>query len=364
MIFRFSKAPVLEKSHPVSSKAEAQRRADQIAAFRDEVAALQDEGVLRLADADLASITAHQDRLLRHFAREFDVDRTDAERRMSVGMVIASLFGAGALTAAVVSFVYRMWGSLSTTAQVGLVTIAPVAALAVTLVAARIEKTRYVASLFAIVACAAFVLQTVVLAAIFNLRSSPHAVGLFGLFALAVAIPWRLALPFALGATAVAIYVPALAMWAFGLSWTNVMGRPELIGLSAAAAAGALARAPSELTRVARILLLVQALTVLLLMANAGPPSIWPIGADAVEPLYQVVSVLVTMALLVIGIRGNSNDLTVLGTLFGGAFLLSRFVDWWWEWMPKYLFFLILAAAALAWLWGLRLARRRFAEAA
>jgi hypothetical protein len=358
-----SKIAVAEKSNRVSSKADAQRRADQIVAFREEVGALRREGALPLGDADLASITAHQDRLLEQFAREFDVDRTDVERRMSLGMAIASLFGAGALTAAVVSFVYRMWGDLSTASQVGLVTTAPIAALAVTLVAARVEKTRYVASLFAIVACAAFVLQTVVLAAIFNLRSSPHAVGLFGLFALSVAIPWRLALAFALGAIALAIYVPALAMWAFGVSWTNVMGRPELIGFSAATAAVALARTPSDLTRVARMLLLVLALGVLLLMANAGPPSIWPIDEDAVGPLYQVVSVLVTMALLVIGIRRQSNDVTVLGTLFGGAFLLSRFVDWWWEWMPKYLFFLILAAAALAWLWGLRLARRRYAEA-
>jgi hypothetical protein len=30
--------------------------------------------------------------------------------------------------------------------------------------------------------------------------------------------------------------------------------------------------------------------------------------------------------------------------------------------MPKYLFFLILAAVALAWLWGLRAVRRRLAR--
>jgi hypothetical protein len=32
--------------------------------------------------------------------------------------------------------------------------------------------------------------------------------------------------------------------------------------------------------------------------------------------------------------------------------------------MPKYLFFLILAVAALGWLWGLRLVRRRLVGAA
>jgi hypothetical protein len=34
-------------------------------------------------------------------------------------------------------------------------------------------------------------------------------------------------------------------------------------------------------------------------------------------------------------------------------------VDWWWDWMPKYLFFLLIALLALGWLWGLRVARRR-----
>ena len=41
-------------------------------------------------------------------------------------------------------------------------------------------------------------------------------------------------------------------------------------------------------------------------------------------------------------------------------YLYTKFFDWWWDWMPKYLFFLLLAAIALIWLYALRLARRRF----
>jgi len=29
------------------------------------------------------------------------------------------------------------------------------------------------------------------------------------------------------------------------------------------------------------------------------------------------------------------------------VFLFMKFVDWWWDWMPKYLFFLTLAATSL-----------------
>jgi hypothetical protein len=38
-----------------------------------------------------------------------------------------------------------------------------------------------------------------------------------------------------------------------------------------------------------------------------------------------------------------------------------KFVDWWWDWMPKYLFFLIVGLTALALLWAFRRLRARLA---
>ena len=61
---------------------------------------------------------------------------------MSIGMRLASLLGAAALTAAIVSFVYRIWGSLPVGGQVGLLTAAPILATAVMIAAGRVEKTR------------------------------------------------------------------------------------------------------------------------------------------------------------------------------------------------------------------------------
>src|SRR5687767_756396 len=130
------------------TKSDAQRRADQIAAFRAELDALSHEGALPFDAAQLAAVSAHQNRLLGELARDFDVDRGAAAKRMSTGMRLASLFGAAALTAAVVSFVYRVWGLLPTAAQAGLLTAAPTMATGVMIVAGSIEKTRYVASLF------------------------------------------------------------------------------------------------------------------------------------------------------------------------------------------------------------------------
>lgn len=346
----------------IGSKESAQHRADQIAAFRAELDQLAREGVLPFSDADLSRITAHQRDLLERLAREFDVDRTETERQMSAGMRVASLLGAAALTAAVVSFFYRVWGSVPTAAQIALVTVAPVLSLVIVWVAAQVEKTRYVASLFAIVACGAFVLQVVVLGQIFNLRSTPHGVAVCALFALVLSVPWRFSVPFALGIAALVFYVPAVILDVLGFSWTSVPDRPELLGASAAAGLLAVSRMPSELVTWGRPLLLTIALAVLLLMTTPFPTTVLPLGEPAVEVFYQVAAVIVTVVLITFGLRRGLNDVVLIASMFGGAFLLGRFVDWWWDWMPKYLFFLILGALALGWLWGLRVARRHLAE--
>ena len=351
-----------EESHPVSSKETAQRRADQIVAFRAELDELAREGALPFSEADLARVTAHQRDVLERLAREYDVDRTETERHMSAGMRVASVLGAAALTAAVVSFFYRVWGSVPTAGQIALVTCAPLLSLAIVWIAAQVEKTRYVASLFAIVACGAFVLQVVVLGQIFNLRSSPHGVAVCAVFALVLGLPWRFSVPFALGMAALVFYVPAVMLDAFGFSWTSVPDRPELLGASAAAGLLVLSRVPSELVTWGRPLLLTIVLAVLLLMTTAFPTTVLPLGDAAVGALYQVVSVIVTVVLITIGLQRGLNDVVVIGSMFGGAFLLGRFVEWWWDWMPKYLFFLILGALALGWLWGLRVARRHLSE--
>jgi hypothetical protein len=350
------------ESHLVTSRDAAQRRADQIAAFRAEVEQLRREGVLSLEAADLQRISAHQNGVLTALAAQFDIDRTTAARRMSRGMQIASLLGAAALVAAIVSFFYRIWGALGTLAQVALATAAPLVSVLVMIVAGRIEKTRYVASLFAIVACGAFVLQTVLLGQIFNLRGSPHVVAAWALFGIAVAWPWRFGVPFAAGAMSLAAYVPALLLWLNGYSWVSVPARPELLGAAALLGVIAVSRVPRELAAWGRPALLLVVLGVLLAL-TFGADSVFTDRDALVEGAYQILSAATTVALIWFGLRRGLEDLVVLGSLFGGVFLLTRFVDWWWDWMPKYLFFLIIAAVALGWLWGLRVARRRVAGA-
>src|SRR4051794_38998153 len=106
----------------LQNKDDAQQRADQIEAFRAEIGQLRKEGVNPFTDDQLNLIAGHHEALLERLAGEYDIDRTVAERRMSLGMRIASGFGAATLTAAVVSFVYQVWGSIPTAGQVVLLT--------------------------------------------------------------------------------------------------------------------------------------------------------------------------------------------------------------------------------------------------
>src|SRR5688500_17718927 len=107
------------------TKPDAQRRADQIAAFRAELDQLQREGISAIDAGGRGAIDAHHEAILRDLAREFDVDQTAAEKRMSAGMRVASLLGAVALVAAIISFFSRIWGALDVPVQVVLVTAAP-----------------------------------------------------------------------------------------------------------------------------------------------------------------------------------------------------------------------------------------------
>ena len=330
----------------LTTKDAAQRRADQIAAFRAELDALAGEGALPFAPAELEAVAAHQEALLARLSREFDIDRGVDAKRMSIGMRLASLFGAATLTAAVVSFIYRIWGDLPTAGQVTLLTAAPIVPLLVMIAAGRIEKTRYVASLFAIVACAGVVLQTTLLGTLFNMRSTPHMLLVWAVFAFAVALPWRFGVPFAWGVVALCSYAGAVRLWIFRAPWDQFPEALEPVVFTAALVFAAHRLMPRELAAWGRGAALLMAFGPLLVLS-------WE------RPFYQVLSLVAGVAVIAGGLRQRWRETTQIGVLFTSLFLLTRFVDWWWDWMPRYLFFLILSSIALAWLLGLRLARRR-----
>ena len=110
-------------------KDQAQRRADRIRAFGEELEALEKEDILVLDEQQKTRILQHHQTLLSQFSSLYDVDISGADKQLSWSMRIVSFLGALALSAAVFFFFYRFWGLLGTPAQVGILVGAPMVAV-------------------------------------------------------------------------------------------------------------------------------------------------------------------------------------------------------------------------------------------
>ena len=123
---------------------------------------------------------------------QYDVDKSEPERQISLGMRITSAVGGLALCAAVVLFLARYLGSWPAWVQVVALMAIPLAlTCAAEFVAVR-EKTLYYTALICLVAFAAFVANLYLLGSIFNLAPTPNALAVWGVFELAGSgIPFR-----------------------------------------------------------------------------------------------------------------------------------------------------------------------------
>ncbi len=329
---------------------QAQRRVDRIRAFREELEALQNENVLVLDEQQGTRLREYHQSLLDRFAALYDVDVSGAEKQLSWGMRIVSFLGALALSAAVFFFFYRFWGLLGTGVQVGILIAAPMAALAGVDFAARREKTLYFASLLSLIAFTCFVLNLVVLGTIFNITPSQNAFLVWGAFALILAYALGLRLMLVAGMTCLMGYLAATVGTWSGCYWLSFGERPENF-----IAAGALIFAAGFLPHPRRTGFpnlyrgygLLAIFIAILILANWGRISYLPWSPDLIESVYQVLGFLLAGGVIALGIRQRWPGITNLGSTFFALYLYTKFFDWWWDWMPKYLFFLLLGLSAI-----------------
>jgi uncharacterized membrane protein len=333
------------------SKAEAQKRADRIRAFREELRTLEAEGLLHLTEMQRQEIARHHDGALSRLTAQFDIDTTEDQKQLSWGMRIASFLGAVALCAAVFLFFYKYWGFLSTTAQVAIVTAAPLLAAAATELAARRERTLYVAGIIGLVAFGCFVLDLVALGTIFNVTPSPKAFLPWAAFGFLLAYAYGLRVLLAAAILSLAGYLSATTGTWSGWYWLSFGERPENF-FTAAAVLLAIPLVPhrsySDFPPIYRIFGLLGLFLPILVLANWGEASYLMVTPGTVEALYQVAGFLAAGIAIWLGIRHGQREVTNTGCTFFVIFLYTKFFDWWWEWMPKYLFFLILGGVALA----------------
>lgn len=345
---------------------EAQRRTDQILAFRRELASLEQTGIVALDPEAAMRLAEHHDRELQALAGRFDVDRSEGQRSLSLGLRAASLVGAVALSAAVFFFFYRIWGHLGVGAQLGILIAVPLACTAGVEIAARRERTLYVASLLALVAAVSFGLNLGLVIDLFNLTPAPWPFAAWAAFTLALAYPYRLRLLAAGGLVGALFFVCAQTATIAGVDWTSAMLRPEPVlvggGLILALASVSPNRVRDGFPATFRLVGALAMFLAILVVSSWGEFSYLPASADSVEAVYSIAGFLLPSLGIWMGLRRRLGDLVHTSSTCLVVFIYAKCFDWAWDWLPGYLFFLLLAAIAVVVLVLLRRLRDRMRQ--
>jgi uncharacterized membrane protein len=344
-------------------RAAAQQSADRIRVLRQELASEELQSVLALTPDQRSRFEDWSRARLAALAQQFDIDTTTSQKRVSWAMRIASTLGALALCAAVVLFFTRYWGFLDTPVQLAILILTPLLLLAGVEFAAQRERTFYFTGLLALVALASFILNLAVVGDIFNITSTERALLAWGAFSMALAYRYGLRLMLTLGLLLVIGYAAAALTAGMGHQWFDFYDRPEhflLLGLFVFTIP--LYRKHPHNTDFPSVYRLVGALTffiTLFALAEQGSASYLPWETINIERFYEIAGLILSAAAIWWGIVRNWNSLVNTGTAFFILFLFRRLYHWWWDWMPRYLFFALIGVLGIALLVAFKRVRGR-----
>jgi len=340
------------------SRSDAQQRADDIRIFQREVERLERENVLALSADQKRALADHYQRLLAQYTQDFDIDRDAQAKQLSLGMRIASFLGAIALAASVFFLFYQFWGRLSTPWQVVTLIFSAVATFVATLWIQGRDESGYFAKLGAMVAFACFVLNVSMLGQIFNITPSDKALLPWAALAFLLAYTCDLRLLLVAGILCLVAFVSARTGTWGGLYWLDFGRRPENF-FPAAVLMFVFPQFVNHLrftgfAAVYRVFGLITLFLPALVLANWGQISYLMVDAGVVEGMYQLFGFVGCALAIWLGARRHWPEVVNTGLIFFVIFLYTKFFDWWWEIMPKYLFFLVLGLTAILFILILR----------
>jgi hypothetical protein len=211
------------------------------------------------------------------------------------------------------------------------------------------------------VAFASAVLNLSALGGIFNLAGSPYAFLVWAVFGLALAYAYRLRLLLAAGLVCAILFGAMMLLTGAGLYWSALDNRLEVFIVCGAlvAAAPAVLRGSDDFAWVYRIIGLFAVFLAVLVVSLNGRLTFLPMAARNVEIFYQVAGLAAAALVMWRGVARSMPGVVNLAAGFFALYLYIRLYKWWWDWMPKYLFFLIIALISLSLLYGFQRLRRR-----
>ncbi|HWB87285.1 MAG TPA: DUF2157 domain-containing protein [Bryobacteraceae bacterium] len=353
---------------PISNpdRVTAQQEADRLRMLRRELTSEELQAVLLLTPEQRSRFEEWSRTRLAALAQQFDVDTTASRKRVSWAMRIASTLGALALCASVVLLFTRYWGYLNTPVQLAIVFLAPLVLLAGAEFAAQRETTHYYTGLLALVALASFILNLAVVGGIFNIHSTERALLAWGLFAILLAYRYSFRLMLAAGILFLMSYGAAAFTARMGYDWLDFYGRPEhFLALSLLVFAIPLFvrhSGHSDFPSVYRLVGAVIFFIAVLSLAEWGAPSYLPWKTADIERFYEAAGLFLSAGAICWGIVRNWNGVVKTGATFFVIFLFTRLYHWWWDWMPRYLFFAAIGAMGIALVWGFKRVRAKMSR--
>lgn len=335
----------------MDNKLKAQQRADQVQAFCNEVKILENDQILTLDNQQRDAVAGYHQSLLKSLTEKFDIDISDQQKQLSSGMKIASFLGALALAASVFFLFYQFWGYLTTPAQVSVLITAPLITLGLTYLVSQYESTGYFAKLLGMVSFACFILNLSMLGQIFNITPSDKALLTWAAYGFLLAYAFDIRLLLAMGILCLAAFIAArFGSWS-GMYWLYMGERPENFFLPAliifSVPIWISQKSYSGFAPIYRVFGSLIFLIPVLVLSNWGQVSYLDFDPSIIEGFYQLAGFVVSGGLVALGIKKHWPDVVNTGNTFFVLFLYTKFFDWWWEIMPKYLFFLVIALSSL-----------------
>jgi hypothetical protein len=138
-----------------------------------------------------------------------------------------------------------------------------------------------------------------------------------------------------------------------GLEWQGSLQRPEpLIAIGALVFLGSFTRIAavreqfSEVWRLVGTVLLLLPLLFLSAWTEVFSYLLLPLAAQ--RALYDVAGFVLPIAGIAAGIRRQWREVVNASASFLVVFVYAKCFDWWWEFLPRYLFFLVLGLLSIA----------------
>jgi hypothetical protein len=161
-----------------------------------------------------------------------------------------------------------------------------------------------------------------------------------------------------------AFFSAMIVSWS-GAWWESFYSRPECVLVGGALIVGISIclrhRKHEAFPGTYRLIGLLAVFVSLLTLWYAGSDSFLPFEPKSIERIYQVVAFVIAAFTIRAGIKHTLSETVNLGAAFFTIFLYAKFVDWWWDWMPKYIFFFVIGAIAIGLLFAFRKIRSAIA---